>query len=528
MNPNIHIENNRVSQHENCEEHQDILDRLGLENPDQEKAHNFDWSDDFLQRILGSLVTDDFFLERAARLVRPEYFRSDAHQMLCRVILEFYAKYGGRPDKTILRTELEERIGDLPHKAYYYAALDAVCDAFEPGVEKREHTLAKMVEFAKTQALRVAYSKTLDLFKARKSDKWKRIYAELDKAREVGVEDETAVAWGCADVAEPCHVRYVVGEHLQESGLAYLVAYSGVGKTFIALDMALCVATGKPFLNEYPVEQGAAIYVGAEGAAGNKGRVEGWLIHNAQHPSTNGIERSSIPFHYVPRDFDIGTESRDVVKLINRMADSPKLVVIDTVANNMRGDECNGQDTVAFLHGCQTIIAETGATVLCLAHPGHDDDSRMRGHSSQWPACDSVILLRGDIRNEVVAKVAKQKNDDPLDAYSIYSDKQQIWNGESDTLVCIGRKSATLFNWQRLDQKAKAMIGLASTLYGLEEFGYADWRRAVVDDKLMSQPTFDRRCKELRRSAFVLVEGNGRYRLNADKLPDVALYQTAG
>jgi hypothetical protein len=97
------------------------LEELALENPDRERDHSYDWSDDFLQRIIGSLLSDDYFLEKASRLVKPDYFRSDAHRMLCRIILDLYGKHGARPDRTILRNELDARLADLPNRAWVEA-----------------------------------------------------------------------------------------------------------------------------------------------------------------------------------------------------------------------------------------------------------------------------------------------------------------------------------------------------------------------------------------------------------------------
>lgn len=154
------------------DENDQLLDGLGLENPDENQEQFFDWSDDFLQRILGSLISDRVFLLQSVTLIKPSYFRENAHRFICKVILDYYEKYNDRPDKTIIEAEITEQFKGTNHYDYYIAELDAICDAYEPGVEKREYFLDRILQFAKTQALRLAFNECLDIRKANKRDCW--------------------------------------------------------------------------------------------------------------------------------------------------------------------------------------------------------------------------------------------------------------------------------------------------------------------------------------------------------------------
>lgn len=161
----------------------DILDELDVSNPDEEGDHSYDWPDEFLQRILGSLLADGYFLTQCANLIKPEYFREDTHRFICRSILKYYEDYKATPDKTILKVEIEEKYGHRPDKIVYIAELETICKSYYPGVEAREYFLNKVTEFAKTQALRSAYNKTLDIFnKKHHPDKWTAIRDVLTEA----------------------------------------------------------------------------------------------------------------------------------------------------------------------------------------------------------------------------------------------------------------------------------------------------------------------------------------------------------
>ena len=302
----------------------EALEKLNLEHPDEGKAHTYDWPDDFLQRLIGSMIHDDCFLEKGATLIKPQYFREDAHRMLCQIILDLRARHGVRPDITMLRAELNTKMGSNSHKEFYLAELGAVSDAFEPGVEKRDYFLERITEFAKVQALRAAYNKTIDLFRSNRSDKWDQIGSIIHDALGVGERDDAERAfWKIGDLEQDTPaIRHLIQDHMIAGGLTYLNADSGTGKTFLALDWSLCVASGKPYLGDYKVVQGPVIYIGQEGADDNKLRVKGWLQKHADWLDGHGLAVADLPFFYVPRDFDLRSPSdqQELLRLIREDA----------------------------------------------------------------------------------------------------------------------------------------------------------------------------------------------------------------
>src|SRR4051794_31851873 len=67
---------------------------------------------------------------------------------------------------------------------------------------------------------------------------------------------------------------------LPAGGLAVLYGRPGAAKSFLALDWALSVAAGIPWLG-CPTEQGHVVYIAAEGKAGLNVRARAWWnAHN--------------------------------------------------------------------------------------------------------------------------------------------------------------------------------------------------------------------------------------------------------
>ena len=57
--------------------------------------------------------------------------------------------------------------------------------------------------------------------------------------------------------------------------LVGLYGHYGTGKSFVTLDLAMCVAAGIPW-HSLAVEQGPVLYISAEGAAGQSQRCDAW------------------------------------------------------------------------------------------------------------------------------------------------------------------------------------------------------------------------------------------------------------
>ena len=85
------------------------------------------------------------------------------------------------------------------------------------------------------------------------------------------------------DILHMPDLKWVIQDIITESSLGQLFGPSGIGKSFVTLDMALCVATGAKWLGTHDVFQGPVIYVAAEGSRGYKKRIISWLDHHNLH-----------------------------------------------------------------------------------------------------------------------------------------------------------------------------------------------------------------------------------------------------
>ena len=83
---------------------------------------------------------------------------------------------------------------------------------------------------------------------------------------------------------------YLIPRILPEKGLVTLVAEPSSKKSFLAVHMASCVATGTPFC-DIPTNKGNIVYIAAEGQFGIRKRISAWEVEQVFVAGFNKRER---------------------------------------------------------------------------------------------------------------------------------------------------------------------------------------------------------------------------------------------
>jgi len=182
---------------------------------------------------------------------------------------------------------------------------------------------------------------------------------------------------------------------------AVLYGRPGSGKSFLALDMALCVASGT-WWHGHQVHRGNVLYVAAEGAAGLGIRARAWAaINRVRIP--DAITWLTRPANLLDAD-----QTRQLLAICRRL--DPVLVVIDTLNRSMPGgDENSSTDMGAAIAACDRIRHTTNACVQLVHHSGKDQAAGLRGHSSLLGAVDTELEVRNGGDNIIGLATSKQK-----------------------------------------------------------------------------------------------------------------------
>ena len=203
-------------------------------------------------------------------------------------------------------------------------------------------------------------------------------------------------------------VQWLVQDLIPKGSLAMLYGEPGCGKTFIALDIALSVAH-KAVWHDYDVNGGQVVYVAGEGVGGLKKRISAWHIHNEME--------QHAPFIVIPTSIDLMADEdcgnlADTIRAV--ATDDVALVIFDTLARSMTGDENSSQDTSVVVKAMDNIRESFGCGVLAVHHSGKDSSRKARGSSAWLGAVDASIKVER-LGETVSMTVEKQKDAEMID-----------------------------------------------------------------------------------------------------------------
>ena len=183
--------------------------------------------------------------------------------------------------------------------------------------------------------------------------------------------------------------EYLVHGVLPAAGNGVLYGGSGTGKSFLALDWALAIATGQVAWMGREIQAGPVVYIAAEGQAGLSQRIEAWM-----HASGVITEPDLYVIPDAVQLLDLADGKALLEAITSTVGEAPVLIVLDTLAKSMAGgDENSTQDMGLVMASQDYLRAQTGAAVLFIHHPMKHGDLE-RGNSALRAAQDVMLFLK--------------------------------------------------------------------------------------------------------------------------------------
>lgn len=186
--------------------------------------------------------------------------------------------------------------------------------------------------------------------------------------------------------------EYLIDSWLPARSLVYMWGKPSAGKSFVSIDMAACISSGRGFhgygvrldpgaTRGLPERPGArVVYVMSEGLTGLDGRLTAW-----ENTHNGGAETTLQTVTGAPQ-----MTSADHVAWLADVAEGAALIVIDTQARSTAGVEENSAKEMGPVIAAYTeLIERTGCTVLVV----HHGEEHMRGSKSMLGAADAVIAV---------------------------------------------------------------------------------------------------------------------------------------
>lgn len=204
------------------------------------------------------------------------------------------------------------------------------------------------------------------------------------------------------------------------------------GKSFLAIDMAMSIATGRTFFGHKVMKPGLVVYQAGEGGRGIKKRFRAWR----QYHQVDAAAR--IPVFILPAKVDIHSVDGDTGKLIEELAGIERLYnlpivafFIDTLAKASGvADENSGKDMGTVMGNVDRIAEAFPDMHVCLVHHMNAGGTKLRGHTSVHAGVDQVILVTRDEANPRIRTATLDKQKDEEDGAKIMFELQVITIGE--------------------------------------------------------------------------------------------------
>jgi hypothetical protein len=195
---------------------------------------------------------------------------------------------------------------------------------------------------------------------------------------------------------------------LDQGTVALLYGKWGTCKSFIAIDWAASVATGRAW-QARRTEQRRVLYIAAEGAFGMAARVDAWESGWCRTIGEGDLEVLPEPVNLTQR-----ADVADLIALVGHKGYG--LIVVDTLARSMVGaDENSARDcgeVIDALTRLRDATPDRRGVVLGVHHAGKDGKT-FRGSSAFEAGADIVYATAED--HGVVTLEREKRKDGPSD-----------------------------------------------------------------------------------------------------------------
>ena len=206
-------------------------------------------------------------------------------------------------------------------------------------------------------------------------------------------------------------VNWLIEGVIPEKSFVALYGPPASFKSFIAMDIAECIASGRDWLGKKINGTGPVLYIAGEGHGGIGARIAAIKQHhNTPDEAQVYVVRSQINLRSSVEDFTALIVAID--ELVQLIGVQLRMIVIDTLARAFGGGNENSSDDMgAFIQATGKIQNRYKCSLMLLHHAGKDTTKGLRGHSSLLGAVDTQMeIIRFPQTREGLILMSKQKD----------------------------------------------------------------------------------------------------------------------
>ncbi len=310
---------------------------------------------------------------------------------------------------------------------------------------------------------------------------------------------------------------------LNQGTFATIYGDRGVGKTFVALDLAHAIACPqRPDWHGYKIKHGPVLYLAFEGAGGIAKRAQA-LSQKYGLESELRIETDCST--YKLRELAGRNAMGAMIAATFSPVRQPVLIVIDTFAHALHGgDENSAQDVGAFNTAALELVKNTGAAVVVIHHSGKNKANGPRGSSALGAAIDTELEIAD---KHVEATKQRDMEEGPVLDFALDSVPVGVDEDGDPVASCVVRRAAAGSAPRRAKLTPQVQTALDALVEAEKAAGVAQgapvereaWRAAFVRNEWPGEApppetertAWKRVTKELKKHGLALPLADGRW-----------------
>lgn len=234
---------------------------------------------------------------------------------------------------------------------------------------------------------------------------------------------------------------FLIEKMLIEGAMSFIYGVPGCGKTFVAVDLALSIATegidywwGRKINKHGPV-----LYLSSEGTSDMKFRMQSW-----EKEKKLQINRKN--FHLVRQSINF-MDPAHIVKLIQTAKEEiekkfgvpPVAIFVDTVSRVLPGaDENLQKDMTLYVQACDALRMAFGCAVIGVHHMSRSGGTHMRGSTVLDGSSDCSLHIEREIP-QMIGQMTARKIKAAPDGWSMDFELKDIdlGFGNSSLVACV-------------------------------------------------------------------------------------------
>lgn len=274
---------------------------------------------------------------------------------------------------------------------------------------------------------------------------------------------------------------------LPKGAVSVLYGQPESGKSFLALDWAMCISQGRPWLGKFATMQSPVIYIAAEGGTGIKKRVKAWMKHH-EVAALPGMHWQVKPL--LIRDEGVVQDAMDQLAAYgielygpDQAGLNPGLIVFDTLSRSFSNGDENSSDMTQFVDKVTELAAARNMAAL-IVHHMNATGSRERGHTSLRGNVNTMFKIVGSNNSDrklvgAVLQNDKQKDDAKLADIHLETEIVDIGRGQNSVVFVEGAEPEKKV--ARAVPKAEMTRMGALKVLGASDEGFTqeEWRLAL-------------------------------------------------